>query len=240
MNTFESLINATGNEAEVQANLSNVIIELNHDPKWEYPADGGFADIYVPSAEMVVECKRRGNADPEGKGGNTSETQLEQLTRYVGAINDSLFDRPTRGMITDGADYYLYKFRRDKTKKRSFKPRLIEHKQFRNALQLREALTDIFDPNERECKPWVSDDLFDQFSIFLDPIRKLYMNWKQEKEVKTRFELWRQLLLTSGMDIGDSVEQVELFLQHTLLISVARAATATMESNHGGGGHVNI
>ena len=210
-----------------------LISELNHDPKREYPADGGFADIYVPSAEIVVECKRRGRADPEGIGGNQDETQLEQLTRYVSAINDSLFDRPNRGMITDGVDYYLYKFGQENNRHKSLQPQLVEHKSFRNHLQLKKALTDIFDPNDRKCKPWVSDDLYEQFGSFLDPIRSTYIARKNEKEVKTRFELWRQLLAASGMDIGDEYDQNELFLQHTLLIAVARAATATMDSQFG-------
>ena len=90
-----------------------------------------------------------------------------------------------------------------------------------------EALRQIFtaDAVTREVIP---DNPTDIFKIHLDPLRQLYRELAQQPATQTKYALWLDMLRGSGCAPENPDDAAELFISHTLLVTIARAVIATM------------
>ena len=90
-----------------------------------------------------------------------------------------------------------------------------------------EALRQIFtaDAVTREVIP---DNPTDIFKIHLDPLRQLYRELAQQPATQTKYALWLDMLRGSGCAPENPDDAADLFISHTLLVTIARAVIATM------------
>ena len=92
---------------------------------------------------------------------------------------------------------------------------------------IHEALHQIFaaDTSAREVIPTNPTDIF---TPHLEPLRRLYSGLQDEPATQTKRELWLDMLRGSGCAPADPDEATDLFISHTLLVTIARAVIATM------------
>ena len=92
---------------------------------------------------------------------------------------------------------------------------------------IHEALRQIFadDTSAREVIPTNPTDIF---TPHLEPLRRLYSGLQDEPATQTKRELWLDMLRGSGCAPADPDEATDLFISHTLLVTIARAVIATM------------
>ena len=92
---------------------------------------------------------------------------------------------------------------------------------------IHEALHQIFadDTSAREVIPTNPTDIF---TPHLEPLRRLYSGLQDEPATQTKRELWLDMLRGSGCAPESVDEAADLFISHTLLVTIARAVIATM------------
>ena len=66
------------------------------------------------------------------------------------------------------------------------------------------------------------------FTIYLETLRDLYRELENEPATRTKRELWLDMLRGSGCAPESADEETDLFISHTLLVTIARAVIATM------------
>ena len=76
-------------------------------------------------------------------------------------------------------------------------------------------------------KPWAPSEPITVFENYLTELRNIYRQLRQEKSVQTKQHLWLNALQGSGC-APDAADADDLFLNHTLLIAVARAVIASL------------
>ncbi len=90
-----------------------------------------------------------------------------------------------------------------------------------------QALRQVF-TDEAVERPVVPENPTDIFKPHLEPLRRIYAGLANEKATQTKRELWSDMLRGSGFTTGEPGEETELFISHTLLVTIARAVIATM------------
>ncbi len=90
-----------------------------------------------------------------------------------------------------------------------------------------EALYQIF-TDDAVARPAIPANPTDIFEPHLAPLRRLYAALQDEPATQTKRELWLDMLRGSGCAPENPDEETELFISHTLLVTIARAVIATM------------
>ena len=90
-----------------------------------------------------------------------------------------------------------------------------------------QALRQVF-TDEAVERPVVPENPTDIFKPHLEPLRRIYVELADAKATQTKRDLWSDMLRGSGFTTGGSREETELFISHTLLVTIARAVIATM------------
>ena len=225
-------------EATVQSDIERLCEALGYDVEREYPiADAGRADLYLPTRRTVIETKGRGQAGPEKPGSRSDETQEQQCARYILAENDN--DRrqgrleseapatlPWQAMLTDGQRWWVWQWPVNHDGSLAG-GRLTDERAF-VAGQDAEALAWLQSKTEGVAgKPWAPSEPITVFESYLTELRNIYRQLRQEKSVQTKQHLWLNALQGSGC-APDAADADDLFLNHTLLITVARAVIASL------------
>ena len=225
-------------EATVQSDIERLCEALGYDAEREYPiADAGRADLYLPTRRTVIETKGRGQAGPEKPGSRSDETQEQQCARYILAENDN--DRrqgrleseapatlPWQAMLTDGQRWWVWQWPVNHDGSLAG-GRLTDERAF-VAGQDAEALAWLQSKTEGVAgKPWAPSEPITVFENYLTELRNIYRQLRQEKSVQTKQHLWLNALQGSGC-APDVADADDLFLNHTLLITVARAVIASL------------
>ena len=225
-------------EATVQSDIERLYAALGYDVEREYPiADAGRADLYLPTRRTVIETKGRGQAGPEKPGSRSDETQEQQCARYIRAENDN--DRrqgrleseapatlPWQAMLTDGQRWWVWQWPVNHDGSLAG-GRLVDERAF-VAGQDAEALAWLQSKTEGVAgKPWAPSEPITVFENYLTELRNIYRQLRQEKSVQTKQHLWLNALQGSGC-APDAADADDLFLNHTLLITVARAVIASL------------
>ena len=225
-------------EATVQSDIERLCEALGYDVEREYPiADAGRADLYLPTRRTIIETKGRGQASPEKPGSKSDETQEQQCARYIRAENDN--DRrqgrleseapatlPWQAMLTDGQRWWVWQWPVNHDGSLAG-GRLTDERAF-VAGQDAEALAWLQSKTEGVAgKPWAPSEPITVFENYLTELRNIYRQLRQEKSVQTKQHLWLNALQGSGC-APDAVDADDLFLNHTLLITVARAVIASL------------
>ena len=92
---------------------------------------------------------------------------------------------------------------------------------------IHEALHQIF-TDDAITRPVVPANPTDIFTPHLAPLRRLYSGLQDEPATQTKRELWLDMLRGSGCAPESADEETDLFISHTLLVTIARAVIATM------------
>ena len=225
-------------EATVQSDIERLCAALGYDVEREYPiADAGRADLYLPTRRTIIETKGRGQAGPEKPGSKGDETQEQQCARYIRAENEN--DRrqgrleseapatlPWQAMLTDGQRWWVWQWPVNHDGSLAG-GRLTDERAF-VAGQDAEALAWLQSKTEGVAgKPWAPSEPITVFENYLTELRNIYRQLRQEKSVQTKQHLWLNALQGSGC-APDAADADDLFLNHTLLITVARAVIASL------------
>jgi len=224
-------------EATVQSDIERLCVALGYDVEREYPiADAGRADLYLPTRRTIIETKGRGQAAPD-KPGSGDETQEQQCARYVQAENandrrqvlpepDAATSLPWQAMLTDGRQWWVWQWQGNYDGSLT-QPRLTDEKAFTPG-QDAEALAWLQSKTGQTAgKPWAPSEPITVFENYLTELRNIYRHLRQEKSVQTKQHLWLNALQGSGC-APDAADADDLFLNHTLLITVARAVIASL------------
>ena len=234
----EVLARRSKREAIVQSDIEQLCAALGYDVEREYPIAGaGRADLYLPTRRTIIETKGRGQAGPEKPGSSGDETQEQQCARYI--LTESASDRgqgrpepdasadlPWQAMLTDGQRWWVWQWPVNHdgslaggslTDEMVFAPG-----QDAEALAWLQSKT-----GQTTGKPWVPSEPVTVFESYLAELRIIYRQLRQERSVQTKRQLWLEALQGSGC-APEEADADELFLNHTVLITVARAVIAAL------------
>ena len=235
----KALGNKRQNETTARGHLANALKHLGRETELEFDTGAGRCDIYLPARRFVIETKRPGQADPDKeRPGNddTPETQFEQCERYVKGDyereRDTLSmdditksDEPWRACLTDIHNWWVWEWRAQEDG--SLTPPLQPiQKQF-NSSQAEELVDWLTGLTQNTAgKPWVPQHTAPIFIPYRDKLEALYRADTTPSR-DTKFSVWLDMLRGSGSDPSEA-DQVDLFIDHTLLVTIARAVIASL------------
>ena len=214
-------------EAAIKALLRGIGFEAHSQA-----VRGGEADIYLPNNNLVIETKDRNKVDPNGAGSLAGETQRQQLERYVVALHaerrQQLPITPNkhwRGILTDGMQWYFYEWDENDEGNLS----LVKTDEERPPTNEPEMLLGWLPGfvSRVQLKRTLPDDLYGIFGPSLFELRDIYQELADAQGTITKFALWQDMMEGSGFEVGGSAE--ELFVNHTLLVTIAEAVIATLK-----------
>ena len=243
------------NEEFVRMRLGFLLESLGYDIEPEYTvSDGGRMDIFLPQRRVVFETKRTSGADPEAvRDPETGETQFEQCERYVLAEwererarfdFDELGDLPWRAILTDGRLWWMWHWEILSNGDLSSAQMIVSGEKYsrKSADSLAGWLgSDIF--ARVHGKPWAPRAPAQLFEQLRDELKnEIYPALKQDAGTKTKRDLWLDVLRSSGNAPSGELEQRpegspyittaegdDLFVTHTILITIARAVGRSLQ-----------
>lgn len=222
-------------EPRLRAELNSLLLDLGYDTELEYQTGNGPADIYLPTRRTVIETKGFGLAGPERPAPN-NETQEEQGERYARGDNaqeiqwlepDQVDALPWQAILTDGHQWWVWRWHTDADGRLAarypYDTRSFRNGQNSEAVEWLRQLT-----AGTAGKPWIPNDPVRLFKPYLTELREFYERLKDEPGVRTKKALWMDMLRGSGCAPDNEVAAVDLFISHTLLVTVARAVVNTL------------
>ena len=228
-------------EIDIQYNLATVLQYLDCESELEFQTGDGPADIYLPARRIIIETKTRKNIGPKKKLSSKKETQFEQCDRYAQA--DFMREKrqslasdyektkktPWQVLLTDGQQWWHW---RSEIKNNQLKllPRPKQKFESGKGKTAIRWLNQIID--QQVGKRWVPSDLFLVFKEFKEELDDIYKQLKKEKPTQTKFKLWLDLIRGSGSAPEKEDEREELFILHTLLVTVARAVILSLSKGY--------
>ena len=243
---LEILTHATAaSEPAVQKALAEVLEGCADDVEviLQHQTGDGPCDLFLPGRRIVIEVKRRPAikqapvAGPDQPGSQGGETQFEQLQRYVLALRarerSTMWGRledpnvPWIGALTDGVHWWAWEWpatRDDKT--RTPHTELHEQGFDRSPGTLRWAMVAL--AVRQAGKAWVPADPADLFNGPRDELNRIWDRAADSTAAVTQHRLWHDLVRGSGIEVAEH-RKVPLFLDHCLLVLVARNVTRVLD-----------
>ena len=222
-----------GGEKEIEAALKNLLRELGFQAD-SRTVQGGEADIYLPDNNLVIETKDRGKVGPKLHGSQPDETQEQQLERYVRALHTErvqqlpyMSNQSWRGILTDGFIWYLYEWSETEDGGLILTTRDTERPPIFDPQTLIAWLPDFV--SRVKNKRTLPDDLYRVFENSQHQLRTLYGELSSTQGAVTKFALWRDMMRGSGFEVSGSAQ--DLFINHTLLVTIAEAVIATLNDD---------
>ena len=221
-------------ESNIRAYIRNWLTERNANISSEWMTSAGPIDLYLKNRRVIIEVKKYGRLDngPEapGTGSGKDENVLEQLERYVKAerqrerlyLEDDIEDLPWIGVVTDGRKWWIYEWSSNMSDDVYFANNAWQ-RTILTATNL-DTLTKIFD--RKVGLEWAPDDPTSLFDDHLATLRDLYDRESGKPSLDTMKELWLRQLRASGNAPQTEQDTDDLFVLHTLLITVASTITA--------------
>ena len=242
------------NEEAVQMRLAALLEAVGYDVEPEYSVPSGRIDIFLPQRRAVIETKAVGGADPEGvRDAGSGETQFAQCERYArdefererGMMDlDELGDLPYKAVLTDGRVWWMWRWDVLPDSDQLGAARLVVGGQ-RYSAKSAGALVDWLASDafsQTTGKAWAPRDPSPIFAPFRDELREsVYPALRDDAGTKTKRDLWLDVLRASGCAPAGELEPRadgsaysttpegdDLFVTHTVLITVARAVSRAM------------
>ena len=222
-------------EPRLRAELNSLLLDLGYDTELEYQTGNGPADIYLPTRRAIIETKGFGLAGPDNPAPN-NETQEQQCARY--AQGDNAQERqllnpeqaaalPWQAILTDGHRWWVWRWHTDADGRLAAKY-LYALKSFRSG-QEQEAVEWLRQLTAATAgKPWIPNEPLNIFAPYLAELREFYQRLRGEAGTLTKRDLWIDMLRGSGCAPDNPADAAELFISHTLLVTVARAVVNTL------------
>ncbi|CAI9832295.1 MAG: N-6 DNA methylase [Nitrosopumilus sp.] len=215
------------NEADRRQKIS-VWLGSNGISNWiEYPIKEGRADIHLQHRHCIIETKTHVQLNKgihtRGTGAREKESAYQQLCRYVESDRSQLrldsMKLSWLGVITDGRRWHIFEW-----------PLLGDgdkvNEIYRCEALDRERAARIAQILERNNygKPWVPDNIKEEFDPYKEELMRMYRRMSVIKEIKTKKKLWLAQL-KSGGNAPSEEDADDLFVTHTLIILISRMAT---------------
>ena len=194
----------------------------------EYTTDEGRADLYIPSRRIIFETKENGKADDpfkKGTGVRPGETVFEQLSRYLEserAHEQRYLDedaentnQPWIGIITDSRTWWIWEW--------NYTPNIVSGWK---GTQLTQSninwLARYLLARKQVGKEWVRpENLREIFEGLLKDLHDIYHNERGSPDIETQRALWFRQLEISGNAPQTEDAKNELFVLHSMLISIS-------------------
>ena len=220
-------------ESNIRSYIRTWLNECGADISSEWRTSAGPIDLYLKNRRVVMEIKTYGRLDsgPETLGTSSpDESALQQLERYVKAerlrerlyLEEDIEDLPWIGVITDGRRWWIYEWSSRVTDD-AYSANNAWQGTILSKINL-DSLTKIFD--RRVGLEWTPDDPTSLFDDHLETLRELYDRERGKPSLETMKELWLRQLKASGNAPQTEQDIDDLFVLHTLLITVASTITA--------------
>ena len=234
---MSTILGGRSQEPRLRSELNSLFRDLGYDTEMEYQTGRGPADIYLPTRRTVVETKGYGLAGPDRPAPN-AQTQEQQCERYVHGENWQELSQiglypgaalPWQAILTDGHQWWVWRWN-TQANGRIAEKYLYDEKSFvvgqdGEAIAWLRQLTD-----DVVGKPWVPSDPTTLFAPYLEDLREFHRRLRGTAGLQTKHALWLDMLRGSGFAPGNDTDAVDLFISHTLLITVARAVINTLQS----------
>ena len=225
-------------EPRLQAELNSLLLDLGYDTELEYQTGNGPADIYLPTRRTVIETKGFGLAGP-GQPAPNNETQEQQCERYARGDNaqelrllnpEQAAALPWQALLTDGHHWWVWRWHTDADGRLAAKY-LYDTQVFRSG-QERESVEWLRQLTAATAgKPWIPNEPLDLFAPYLADLREFYQRLREDAGTHTKRDLWLDMLRGSGCAPDNPAEAAELFISHTLLVTIARAVVNTLSDS---------
>ena len=233
---MSNILGGRGREAWLRSEMNSLFQDLGYDTEMEYQTGRGPADIYLPTRRTVVETKGYGQAGPDRPAPN-GQTQEEQCERYVDGDNrQELFqiglysgvDLPWQAILTDGHQWWVWRWHTH-ADGRIAERYLYDEKSFA-AGQAEECVVWLRQLTLGAVgKPWVPVNPTGLFQPYLRDLEAFHERMRNTSGFQTKYTLWLDMLRGSGCAPDNDADGVDLFISHTLLITVARAVINTLQ-----------
>ena len=233
---MSTILGGRGREPWLRSELNSLFRDLGYDTEMEYQTGRGPADIYLPTRRTVVETKGYGLVGPARPAPN-AQTQEQQCERYVEGENRQELSQlglypganlPWQAILTDGHQWWVWRWNTQADGHIAEKY-LYDEKSFvvgqdgEAIAWLRQLTGDVVG------KPWVPTDPTNLFEPYLEGLRVFHRHLRDTPEFRTKYTLWLDMLRGSGCAPDNDTDATDLFISHTLLITVARAVINTLQ-----------
>ena len=225
-------------EPRLRAELNSLLLALGYDTELEYQTGNGPADIYLPTRRTVIETKGFGLAGPDQPAPN-NETQEQQCARYAMGDNaqelrllnpEQAAALPWQALLTDGHHWWVWRWHTDAEGRLAAKY-LHDNRIFRSG-QEREAVEWLHQLTAATAgKPWIPNEPLDLFAPYLADLREFYQRLREDAGTYTKRDLWLDMLRGSGCAPDNPADADDLFISHTLLVTIARAVVNTLSDS---------
>lgn len=227
-------------ESNIRACIRAWLKSRGADISSEWRTETGSIDLYLKNRRVIVEVKtpKRLDNGPDapgsGSGKDGHESALEQVEKYTKAerlrerlcLEDGIEDLPWFGVVTDGRRWWIWEWPpAGQGDARS--PRDAWQGTILTRTNL-DTLTSMFD--RKIGLAWAPDDPTGLFDDYLETLKELYQMETGKPSLDTMKELWLRQLRASGNAPQTEQDADDLFVLHTLLISVAATITASISS----------
>ena len=227
---LEALLEAHG-EQDIRSKLAHLLFELNAGQyNLEVRVGTGAADLVCVQYRVVIETKARGDANPTKRRSGSTETQHEQLLRYVKTLAQEQLAHydatPWRAFLTDGLVWWGWEWHPTDTSP-SLEGELIPLDEVQNRNVASDIATfsgfvsDHLAPDARRGTP-TPPPLRELFDPYLAELRELIPQVETTSTYATKFKLWWRTLQGSGLVQPGAVGQAHNFAEHTMLVIAAR------------------
>lgn len=243
---------ARRSESAVETDLTNLLKKLaskNYEVIQQHRVGSGWCDVYVPEIRFVSETKSvhsRGALDidkPIKQGDGSMRSPRDQLTEYVETLRDAELDQPQLhlvtpgldpdrawvGVITDGHRWHIFRWKHAPRSK-------AEEIKINFTPQKPEEIISLIAPwvvGNPATKEWVPENptvIYSDLESRLDDIYRSMEGYHDLQRRDTGQKLWFRMLETGGMAPTDPAKQIQLFIKHCYLMTVARCVLGTIEA----------
>ena len=232
------LLQTTITEPDVQAELKALLQEIGCHPELGAQTGSGPADVLLAQHRIVIEAKRPGLADHphEPQPRENNETPFQQVERYITALRrhylnrfdlEELGDRSWLGIVTDGRIWHVWRWpHRMEAKAEAIR----DNYRPSSPDEIVSWLEEIIDDGGRVGRPWPPVQLAREFLPDLPEWQELYasLSGVMFDHTRTKWNLWKDMMIESGMLPTNEQARIRQFVAHTYLIMIAKGVIWTL------------
>lgn len=238
------LITISGTEGDVEHAILRLTGTMSVSaPKSKPLKDWQEPDLVYEEQRLIVEVKKPGrakNPDDPTTGSRHGESAFQQLNRYVRTyMNDERSQLqltehiPWLGVLSDGRNWHVWTWRKDGRTAEVWQSSLhaVRGQEHELVIWMRQCLYRTYGRPVVPDNPYES--LFQPYLMRLRVIghrREPAIGRDVIRTIRTQRKLWYEMLQGSGIVPSDE-QSFELFINHSFLVTVARAVISATTSN---------